>query len=137
MLFRSYDGYFAIVTSELDYDAKKIREVYHGLWRIEESFRIMKSDFDARPIYLNKREHIRAHFLICFVALVILRLIQNGMGSDRLSVERIAEALREANCLRERGGKLIGPVMFLASHASDPLNGQILYVSGGCERTSW
>lgn len=99
-----YDGYFAIITSELDYDAEKIRKVYHGLWRIEESFRIMKSDFDARPIYLNKREHIRSHFLICFVSLVILRLIQNGMGQDRLSVERIAEALRRANCLLERGG---------------------------------
>ena len=99
-----YDGYFAIITSELDYDAAKIREVYHGLWRIEESFRIMKSDFDARPIYLNKREHIRAHFLICFMALVILRLIQNEMGENRLSVERIAEALRGANCLLERGG---------------------------------
>lgn len=99
-----YDGYFAIITSELDYDAKKIREAYHGLWRIEESFRIMKSDFDARPIYLNKREHIRAHFLICFVALVIIRLIQNGMGETRLSAERIADVLREANCLLERGG---------------------------------
>lgn len=54
-----YDGYFAIITSEMEYDAAKIREVYHGLWRIEESFRIMKSDFDARPIYLNRREHIR------------------------------------------------------------------------------
>lgn len=64
----------------------------------------MKSDFDAMPVYLNKREHIRAHFLICFVALVILRLIQNGMGSERLSVDRIAEALRGANCLLERGG---------------------------------
>ena len=101
-----YDGYFAIITSEMDYDAAKIRGVYHGLWRIEESFRIMKSDFDARPIYLNKREHIRAHFLICFVALVILRLIQNRMGTERLSVERIAEALRNANCLLERGGYL-------------------------------
>ena len=99
-----YDGYFAIITSEMDYDAAKIREVYHGLWRIEESFQTMKSDFDARPIYLNKREHIRAHFLICFVALVILRLIQNRMGIERLSVDRIAEALRSANCLLERGG---------------------------------
>ena len=99
-----YDGYIAIITSEMDYDAAKIREVYHGLWRIEESFQTMKSDFDARPIYLNKREHIRAHFLICFVALVILRLIQNRMGIERLSVDRIAEALRSANCLLERGG---------------------------------
>lgn len=99
-----YDGYFAIITSEMGYDAARIREVYHGLWRIEESFRIMKSDFDARPIYLNKREHIRAHFLICFMALVMIRLIQHAMGEERLSAERIAEALREANCLVERGG---------------------------------
>ena len=99
-----YDGYFAIITSELDYDAAKIREVYHGLWRIEESFRIMKSDFDARPIYLNKRGHIRAHFLICFISLVIIRLIQHSMGAERLSAERIAEALRRAECLMEKGG---------------------------------
>ena len=99
-----YDGYFAIITSELDYDATKIREVYHGLWRIEESFRIMKSDFEARPIFLNKREHIRAHFLICFISLVIIRLIQHSMGPERLSAERIAETLRSAECLLERGG---------------------------------
>ena len=99
-----YDGYFAIITSEMDYDASKIREVYHGLWRIEESFRIMKSDLDARPIYVNTREHIRAHFLICFTALVIVRMIQHYMGEKRLSAERIATCLREANCLIERGG---------------------------------
>lgn len=99
-----YDGYFAIITSEMDYDASKIREVYHGLWRIEESFRIMKSDLDARPIYVNTREHVRAHFLVCFTALVIVRIIQHYMGDKRLSVERIATCLREANCLIERGG---------------------------------
>ena len=63
------DGLYG--NNEQDYDAAKIREVYHGLWRIEASFWIMKSDFDAMPIYLNKREHIRAHFIICFVALVL------------------------------------------------------------------
>lgn len=99
-----YDGYFAIITSEMDYDAAKIREVYHGLWRIEESFRIMKSDFDARPVFLNTRAHIRAHFLICFTSLVIIRLIQHSMGEKKLSAERIADALREAKCLLERGG---------------------------------
>lgn len=99
-----FDGYFAIATSEMDYDAKKIHDVYHGLWRIEESFRIMKSDFDARPIFLNTRSHIRAHFLICFVALIIIRLIQNAMGRKRISVERIAEALRSANCLKLGSG---------------------------------
>lgn len=99
-----YDGYFAIITSELDYSAAKIREVYHGLWKIEESFRIMKSDFDARPIYVNTRRHIRAHFLICFTSLVIVRLIQHYMGERSLSAGRIADALREANCLLEKGG---------------------------------
>ena len=99
-----YDGYFAIITSEMGYDAEKIRSVYHGLWRIEESFRIMKSDLDARPIYVNTREHIRAHFLICFTALVIIRMIQHSMGEKRLSAERIADCLRSANCLIEQGG---------------------------------
>lgn len=99
-----YDGYFAIITSEMDYDAAKIRKVYHGLWRIEESFRILKSNLDARPIYVNTRSHIRAHFLICFTALVIIRMIQHHMGENRLPAERIAECLREANCLTERGG---------------------------------
>ena len=99
-----YDGYFAVITSEMDYDASKIREVYHGLWRIEESFRIMKSDLDARSIYVNTREHVRAHFLVCFTALVIVRIIQHYMGDKRLSAERIATCLREANCLIERGG---------------------------------
>ena len=99
-----FDGYFAIITSEMDYDAVKIREAYHGLWRIEESFRMMKSDFDARPFFVNTREHIRAHFLICFTALVIIRIIQHFMGGNRLSAGRIADALREANCLVEKGG---------------------------------
>lgn len=99
-----YDGYFAIITSETDYDAATIREVYHGLWKIEESFRIMKSDFDARPLFVSTRAHIRAHFLICFTSLVIIRVIQHFMGEGRLSAERIADALREANCLMERGG---------------------------------
>lgn len=88
----------------MDYDAEKIRSVYYGLWRIEESFRIMKSDLDARPIYVNIREHIWAHFLICFTALVIVRMIQHSMGEKRLSAERIADCLRAANCLIEQRG---------------------------------
>ena len=88
----------------MDYDAEKIRSVYYGLWRIKESFRIMKSDLDARPIYVNIREHIWAHFLICFTALVIVRMIQHSMGEKRLSAERIADCLRAANCLIEQRG---------------------------------
>ena len=99
-----FDGYFCLITSEMDYDAPKIREVYGGLWKIEQSFRIMKSDLLARPVYVNTQEHIRAHFLICFVALLIVRMIQHAMGPQALSVERLATALNAATCKTKRGG---------------------------------
>lgn len=99
-----YDGYFCIITSELDYDERKMRQVYGGLWRIEESFRIMKTDFYARPVFVRKNEHIRAHFLICFVALLIIRIIQHRMGEKALSTERIARALSAATCQVLKGG---------------------------------
>lgn len=99
-----FDGYFCLITSEMDYDAPKIREVYGGLWKIEQSFRIMKSDLLARPVYVNTHAHIRAHFLICFVALLIVRLIQHAMGPQALSVERLATALNAATCKIRRGG---------------------------------
>ena len=99
-----YDGYFCIITSELDYDERKMRQVYGGLWRIEQSFRIMKTDFDARPVFVRKNEHIRAHFLICFVALLIIRIIQHRMGEKALSVERITKALGAATCQVLKGG---------------------------------
>lgn len=99
-----FDGYFCLITSEMDFDASKIREVYSGLWKIEQSFRVMKSDLLARPVHVSTQAHIRAHFLICFVALLIVRLVQHGMGRDALSVERLARALNTANCKVKRGG---------------------------------
>ena len=99
-----YDGYFCLITSEMDYDASKVREVYGGLWKIEQSFRIMKSDLLARPVFVSTPGHIRAHFLICFVALLIIRMIQHAMGKDALSAERLANALNAANCKVRRGG---------------------------------
>lgn len=99
-----YDGYSCIITSELEYDEQKIRQVYGGLWRIEQSFRVMKSDLYARPVFVSKNEHIRAHFLICFVALLIIRIIQHRMGKDALSAERIARSLNAATCRLLKGG---------------------------------
>jgi hypothetical protein len=99
-----YDGYFCIITSELGYNERRIRKAYCGLWRIEESFRIMKSDLYARPVFVSKNEHIRAHFLICFVALLIIRILQHKMGGGVLSAERIARALNAASCRVLRGG---------------------------------
>ena len=92
-----FDGYSCIITSELDYDEKRIRQVYHNLWMIENSFRIDKTDFDARPIFLHTNEHIRAHFVICHIALFIMRLLQWSMGENAVSPERIQRVFQ--NCI--------------------------------------
>ena len=98
-----YDGYFCIITSELDYDYKKILEVYGNLWKIEESFRITKSDLEVRPIYVNTTEHINGHFMICYTALVIIRLLQLTL-KNKLSTERIVKALNSCRCtIPEKG----------------------------------
>ena len=99
-----FDGYGCIITSEMDMDERKIRAAYGGLWRIEQSFRILKSDLYARPVFVFNPDHIRGHFLICFVALLVMRIIQHKMGADALSVERIATALGAATCRVLKGG---------------------------------
>ncbi len=71
-----YDGYYAIVTSEVDKTDSNIINAYRGLWKIEESFKITKSTLGARPVYLSLDAHINAHFLICFIALTIARLTE-------------------------------------------------------------
>lgn len=71
-----YDGYYLIVSSELKMSDGEIIERYRGLWKIEESFKITKSQFKSRPVYLRKKDHIEAHFLICFLALIFIRLLE-------------------------------------------------------------
>lgn len=92
-----YDGYYAIVTSEQELSADRIIEIYRGLWKIEESFRITKSDLETRPVYLQNLEHIQAHFLICFVSLVITRLLEYRMNR-KYGVSPILESLRKCEC---------------------------------------
>lgn len=75
--YKSSFGYYQIVTSELDMDDKKIIETYHGLSRIEDQFRVMKSDLETRPLYVRTNEHIYSHLLICLLSLIIIRIIQN------------------------------------------------------------
>lgn len=71
-----YDGYYAVVTSELDMPDTDVMDHYRGLWKIEESFRLSKSELEARPVYVSREEHINAHFLTCFIALLLTRLVQ-------------------------------------------------------------
>lgn len=69
-------GFYSIVTSEIEMSDQEVINKYHGLSRIEDSFRIIKSDLEGRPIHVWTKEHINAHFLICFIALTIIRIIQ-------------------------------------------------------------
>ncbi len=91
-----FDGYYAIITSEWQKSDQEIIDIYRGLWRIEEAFKVMKSDLETRPVYLSRQDHIEAHFLICFVALVIARLLALRLG-NQYSVSQIVESLNKAS----------------------------------------
>lgn len=95
-----YDGYYAIVTSELHMPTSEIIDTYRGLWEIEETFKITKSDLEARPVHVRDSEHINAHFLTCFIALMILRLIQKKTGRV-YSTEAILDCLKKIECTSE------------------------------------
>lgn len=87
-------GYNLLVTSELELDSKEIYNAYHGLWRIEESFKIMKSYLEARPVFLQKEESIYGHFLICYLSLLVLRLLELKVFNNELSINQIVEFIR-------------------------------------------
>jgi len=70
-------GYYTVMTSELDMPDREVIDKYHGLSKIEDAFRVVKSDIEGRPVFVRKEEHINAHFLICFIALTMIRLIQD------------------------------------------------------------
>jgi transposase len=96
-----YDGYYSVVTSELYMTDDQIRETYRGLWEIEQSFKITKEDLSARPVYVSDPSHINAHFLTCFIALTILRLIQKRTGKQYSSRE-ILDCLNKIECMNEQ-----------------------------------
>ncbi len=90
------DGYYCIVTSEQEWSEREVIEAYRGLARIEDSFRVLKSTMDARPVYVWTKPHIEAHFLVCYVALTIMRLMQTDVEKAtgrRPSDAAVAEAL--------------------------------------------
>ena len=92
-----YDGYYAIVTSEMDKTDDEIIDIYRGLWRIEETFKVTKSELEARPVYVSRQEHIEAHFLTCYIALVISRVLQHKLDK-KYSVGKILESLQQCCC---------------------------------------
>ena len=91
-----YDGFYAVCTDLLDDEVGDILKVSEGRWRIEECFRIMKTDFSARPVYLQDENRIKAHFLICFLALTIYRFLEKKLDA-KYTCEELLDILKEMN----------------------------------------
>ncbi len=89
-----YDGYYAIITSEMDMHPLDVVKTYHGLWEIEHNFRITKNDLQSRPVEVSLEQRIRAHFLTCFIALLVLRLLSKRLG-ENYAPEQIINSLRK------------------------------------------
>ena len=104
-----FDGYYSIVTSEEHLSDLELRNIYKGLSKIEETFKITKSEFNARPINVRLEDHIDAHFLICFISLVIIRILQNNIN-NKYSIKTLLEKMKNFKCTHETGNlyKFIG-----------------------------
>ena len=89
-----YDGYYAIITSEVKMPPPEVVKAYHGLWEIEHSFRITKTDLQTRPVEGSLKRRIRAHFLTCFIALLILRLLGKRL-KEKHAPEQIIKSLKK------------------------------------------
>lgn len=104
---KKYAGYNLLVSSETNMHPRDIYKAYHGLWRIEESFRVMKSYLDARPVYLQKQDSIYGHFLINYLSLVTLRLLELNVFNDELPINQIIKYIRDFNVTTNYDGSYI------------------------------
>jgi len=91
------DGYYVLVTSEYEKSASEIIEIYRGLWKIEESFKVTKSDLETRPVFVSTEDHIKAHFLTCFIALVLARILEYKL-EGKYNITKIIDSLKKCSC---------------------------------------
>jgi hypothetical protein len=96
-----FDGFYAVCTN-LDDDPAAIIKINHRRWEIEECFRIMKSEFKARPVYLQRDERIKAHFTTCFISLLVYRILEKKLG-EKFTCPEIVRGLREMSFLEVKG----------------------------------
>ena len=94
-------GYNLLVSSELKAKPTNIYNIYHNLWKIEESFRIMKGQLDARPVYVQKRDTVIGHFLIVYLAVTVLRLLQYKEFKDKFCCNDILSFIRDFKCVAD------------------------------------
>ena len=104
-------GYNLIVSSETGKTGKQIYDAYHGLWRIEESFRVMKTYLEARPAFLQREESIYGHFTICYLALTVLRLLELKVFKDKLPIGQIVSFIRGYSASEDVDGTFINNAM--------------------------
>lgn len=102
-----YAGYNLMVTSELDMDPLQIYQTYHNLWKIEESFRITKSYLDARPVYVQKKETIYGHFLICYLSLFLLRVLEIKVFKNEINSCDLINFMRDFRAVKTEKGSYI------------------------------
>ena len=102
-----YAGYNLLVTSELDMDPLQVYHTYHGLWKIEESFRITKSFLDARPVYVQKKETIYGHFLICYLSLFLLRVLEIKAFKNKVNAYDLVHFMRDFRIVPKGDGSYI------------------------------
>ena len=98
-----YAGYNMLITSEIDADPKDIYKTYHNLWRIEESFRILKTQLEARPVYVSSKDTILGHFAICYISLTIMRLLELKTFKDEIPASKLFEFIRQYNIVEGYG----------------------------------
>jgi len=96
-----YDGFYA-VCSNLDGDVDEIIKINKRRWEIEECFRIMKTEFKARPVFLSRDDRIKAHFLTCYLALIVYRLLEKQLD-NKFTCREILSTLKNMNFIRVRG----------------------------------
>ena len=102
-----YAGYNLLVTSELNMDPLQVYHTYHNLWKIEESFRITKSYLDARPVYVQKKETIYGHFLICYLSLFLLRILEIKCFKNEINSYDLVNFMRDFRVVDKGDGTYI------------------------------
>ncbi len=102
-----FAGYNMLITSEIDAEPKEVYKVYHNLWKIEECFRIMKSYLDARPVFLQKKESIHGHFLICYFSLTLMRLLENKIFEEEICTSQLIDFIRQYNVTKTKENSYI------------------------------
>ena len=121
-----FAGYNLMVTSELQMDPLQVYQTYHNLWKIEESFRITKSYLDARPVYVQKKETIYGHFLICYLSLFLLRVLEIKCFGNQINAYDLIDFARDFRIVKKGDGT------FVNISQNKAVNGKLKRLTGLC-----